>query len=296
MALTNLFYGGNGTTPVDSGLPLVGVMYGVAQNGDLLWYQYQGNGESDRSGSTGWHTNSGNPIGNGWQNFRNILGCGDGVILAIQQNGDLLWYKYQGNGESDRSGSTGWHPNSGNPIGNGWQDFRQVFVTPREGMTTSARLEIYGVAQDGDLLWYSYHGNGENDRSGNTGWDANSGNPIGNGWQSFRQIFGCGDVIFGVQENGDLLWYSYTGNGESNRSGSTGWSPNSGNPIGNGWQNFRALFGGLDDSGAGGGLVIYAVAQNGDLLWYQYEGSGENDRSGTTGWSPNSGNPIGNGW
>jgi hypothetical protein len=63
MALTNLFYGGNGTTPVDSGLPLVGVMYGVAQNGDLLWYQYQGNGESDRSGSTGWHTNSGNPIG-----------------------------------------------------------------------------------------------------------------------------------------------------------------------------------------------------------------------------------------
>jgi hypothetical protein len=295
MALTHLFYGGNGTTEVDSGLPLVGVMYGVAPNGDLLWYRYLGHGENDRSGNTGWAPNSGNPIGNGWQNFRQILGCGDGVILAIQQKGDLLWYQYQGNGESDRTGSTGWHPNSGNPIGNGWQDFRQVFVTPREGMFNSSRLTIYGVAQNGDLLWYSYNGHGENDRAGSIGWAANSSNPIGNGWQGFHRIFGCGGIIFGVQPNGDLLWYSYVGNGVSDRSGSTGWSPNSGNPIGNGWQNFRGLFGGSDDSG-GFGQVIYAVAQNGDLLWYRYNGHGESDRSGSTGWSPNSGNPIGNGW
>jgi Tachylectin len=293
MALTQLFYGGNGTTPVDSGLPSVGVMYGVAQNGDLLWYRYNGNGESDRSGNTGWDPNSGNPIGNGWQNFRQILGCGDGVILAIDQNGDLRWYQYQGNGESDRSGNTGWHPNSGNPIGNGWQSFQQVFVTPAEGRSPG-RLGIYVVAENGDLLWYSYQGNGESDRSGNTGWHPNSGNPIGNGWQSFKLV-GCGGVIFGVQENGDLLWYVYSGNGESDRSGSTGWAPNSGSPIGNGWQDFRALFGGSNDSG-GFGQVIYAVAQNGDMLWYRYDGNGENDRSGNTGWRPNSGNPIGNGW
>jgi hypothetical protein len=223
------------------------------------------------------------------------LGCGDGVILAVQQNGDLVWYQYQGNGESDRSGSTGWHPNSGNPIGNGWQGFRNIFVTPQEGRTTSPRIVIYTVAQDGDLHWYSYHGNGESDRSGNTGWDPNSGNPIGNGWQSLPYIFACGSVIFGVQQNGDLVWYQYQGNGESDRSGNTGWSPNTGNPIGNGWQGFRVLFGGSDDSG-GFGQVIYNVAQNGDLRWYRYEGHGENDRSGSTGWNPNSGNAIGNGW
>jgi hypothetical protein len=300
MALTHLFYGGNGTTPVDSGLPLVGVLYGVAENGDLLWYRYQGNGErdpsghTDPSGNTGWHPNSGNPIGNGWQNFRHILGCGDGVILAVQQNGDLLWYQYQGNGERDPSGNTGWHPNSGNPIGNGW-GFRHLFVNPREGRSSSSRLEIYGVAENGDLRWYSYHGNGERDRTGSTGFHPNSGNPIGNGWQSFRHLFGCGGIILAVQQNGDLLWYSYQGNGESDRSGSTGFHPNSGNPIGNGWQNFRALFGGSDDSG-GFGQVIYAVAQNGDLLWYKYHGAGESDRSGSTGFRPNSGNPIGNGW
>lgn len=66
ISLNPIFYGGNGTTPVDSGLPYVGVIYGVAPNGDLLWYRYSGQGDSDRSGSLGWHPNSGNPIGNGW--------------------------------------------------------------------------------------------------------------------------------------------------------------------------------------------------------------------------------------
>ena len=39
MSLTYIFYGGNGTSPVDSGLPRVGVIYGVSGNGDLLWYR-----------------------------------------------------------------------------------------------------------------------------------------------------------------------------------------------------------------------------------------------------------------
>jgi hypothetical protein len=48
MSLTHLFYGGNGSTSVDSGLPRVGVIHGVRENGDLLWYRYNGHGESDR--------------------------------------------------------------------------------------------------------------------------------------------------------------------------------------------------------------------------------------------------------
>jgi hypothetical protein len=182
IALNPISYGGNGTTPVDSGLPNVGVIYGVAQNGDLLWYRYSGNGKSDRSGSLGWHPNSGNAIGNGWQNFSYILGCGDGVILGVHKNGDLLWYKYDGNGESDRSGRLGWHSNSGNPIGRGWQGFRHIFVTPKEGRERTSHLTVYAVAQNGDLLWYKYSGSGESDRSGRLGWHPNSGNPIGNGW------------------------------------------------------------------------------------------------------------------
>jgi tachylectin len=186
-------------------------MYGVAQNRDLLWYRYGGQGGHDRSGNTGWYPNSGNPIGNGWQNFRHILGCGDGVILAIHQNGDLLWYHYEGDGRSDRSGSTGWHPNSGDPIGNGWQDFRHVFVIPRAGWRSAVVL-IPRKWRERPLRKH--------------GWHPNSGNPVGNGWQSFRHLFGGGasgfgpeGVIFGVQKNGDLLWYRYGGQGENDRSG-----------------------------------------------------------------------------
>jgi hypothetical protein len=46
---------------------------------------------------------------------------GDGVVLAIKPDGDLLWYRYTGDGTTTR-----WQINSGNTIGNGWQDFKQV--------------------------------------------------------------------------------------------------------------------------------------------------------------------------
>jgi hypothetical protein len=291
----HVFYGGNGTVSVDSGLPRVGTIYGIDSNGDLRWYRYSGQGEQDPSGSKGWDPNSGNRVGNGWQNFLFVMGCGDGVILAINPDGDLLWYQYDGDGEDDPSGSIGWHPNSGNPIGNGWQNFLHVFVTPREGRFSSSRLTVYAVADDGDLRWYAYDGNGESDISGASGWLPNSGNTVGNGWQNFRQITGIGGDIFAVHDNGDLLWYSYAGDGEADRSGANGWRPNSGNPIGNGWQGMRHVFGGSDDANDFH-QVVYAVDSSGDLHWYAYEGNGEADRSGNQGWRANSGNTIGNGW
>lgn len=301
MALAHLFYAGNGTVPfdgtvpADSGLSRVGVIHGVAPNGNLLWYRYQGNGEADRSGSLGWDPRSSNPIGNGWNTFLHLLGGGDGVILGVHQNGDLLWYRYDGDATADPSGTRGWDANSGNPIGNGWQSFRHVFVTPQEGSPWTSRLTVYGVTQEGDLRWYAYSGNGEADRSGVLGWHANSGNVIGNGWNNFLHLFGSGGAIFGVHESGDLLWYRYEGNGEADRSGSLGWHANSSNPIGNGWQGMRDVFGGATDVG-GFGHVVYAVEQNGDLRWYRYNGRGEADRSGSLGWDANSSNPIGNGW
>ena len=291
---SRIVYGGNGTTPVDSGLPLVGTFYGVARNGDLHWYRYTGAGAHDPNGVAGWHPNSGNPIGNGWDGFIHLLGCGDGILLGVLPNGDLLWYAYEGNGEADASGGTGWHLNSRNPIGNGWHGFRDLIVLPQSGRPSN-RLKILAVARNGDLLWCSYEGNGESDISGVSGWHPNSGNPIGNGWHGFRHLHGSGNVVFAVRENGDLLWHAYEGMGESDVTGATGWHPNSGNPIGNGWQNFRHIFGGVTDVG-GFGHVIYTVTQTGELLWHRYEGQGEADVSGTTGWHPNSGSVIDRVW
>src|SRR2546425_982172 len=113
---THVFDTGNGTTQVDSGLPYVGRIFAI-QDGDLLWYQYVGNGAGDRSGATGWAPNSGNVVGNGWADFQRIVGTGS-TLFAIQPDGDLLWYRYNGDGTADRSGATGWAPNSGNVVGN----------------------------------------------------------------------------------------------------------------------------------------------------------------------------------
>jgi hypothetical protein len=49
-----------------------------------------------------------------------------GVVLAIKPDGDLLWYRYTGDGTADQTGATGWDLNSSNPIGRGWQNFYQV--------------------------------------------------------------------------------------------------------------------------------------------------------------------------
>jgi M6 family metalloprotease-like protein len=291
-----LFHGGNGTTPVDSGLPMVGIFYGVTTNGNLTWNRYNGFGEQvgDPASAQGWDPNSGNPIGRGFEHMKHVFGCGDGVIMAVHPNGNLHWYQYSGNGESDVTGTLGFHPNSGNVIGNGWQNFRHIFVKPQAGPSTS-QLWIFAVAQNGDLLWYSYDGFGEHDPSGALGWHPNSGNVIGNGWQNFRHIHGSSNVFFGGHENGDLLWYSYSGQGEHDPSGALGWHPNSGNPIGNGWQNMRHVFGGVTDLG-GFAHIIMAVDQNGDLFWYRYTGQGESDVTGTLGWHPRSGNRIGTQW
>jgi hypothetical protein len=291
-----LFHGGCGTTPVDSGLPLTGIFYGVTSEANLEWNRYNGQGQqiSDPAALQAWDPHTGNLIGRGWGSMLQILGCGDGVILAVNPNGNLHWYQYDGNGESDVTGGTGWHVNSGNVIGNGWQGFQRIFVQARAGRETS-QMALYGVAQNGNLLWYSYHGEGQNDPSGGTGWHPNSGNPIGNGWQNFRHIHGSSNVFFAVAQNGDLLWYSYSGGGKADVSGGTGWHPNSGNPIGNGWQGMQHIFGGITDVG-GFAHIIMAVDASGDLRWYRYTGQGERDVSGGRGWDPRSGRIIGKGW
>lgn len=287
---SELFSAGSGTPPEGGGFPNTGTFYGVREDGNLLWYRYAGIGDPALTGLLVWHPGSGNPIGNGWGGFKQLVGCGDGIIVGIEDNGDLRWYRYEGRGEADVSGSLGWHPNSSNVIGNGWQGFIRIFVAPRNG-PANRDLQIFGVAANGDLHWYSYTGNGEHDPAGVLGWRPNSGNRIGNGWQSFRHIHGSGNVFFAVALNGDLLWYSYSGQGEEDVSGAAGWHSNSSNPIGRGWQGMRHIFGSVTDL-RGFGHVVMAVNQNGELFWFKYTGQGENDVTGSLGWEENSGNRI----
>ena len=121
MSTKHVFYSGNGTTPVDSGLPNVGRFFAIDENGFLRFFQYDGQGEKDPTGTLGFRPNTGNIIGNGFGNVLHILGGGDGIILAVLPNGDLTFFEYTGSGEQDPTGTLGFvSPNEGNQIGNGF--------------------------------------------------------------------------------------------------------------------------------------------------------------------------------
>jgi Tachylectin len=97
-----------------------GVIFAVRADGALLYFKYTGSGQSDPAAATGFDPNSGNQIGNSWQGVSQLVGGDSGVIFAAKPNGDLLYYKYTGSGQSDPSGATGFDPNSGNQIGHGF--------------------------------------------------------------------------------------------------------------------------------------------------------------------------------
>jgi hypothetical protein len=235
-----------------------GLIYGVALNGDLLWYRHDGRND----GSFVWAANSARKVGIGW-NFKQVFSGGNGVIYGVALNGDLLWYRHDGRND----GSFVWAANSARKVGIGW-NFKQVF--------SGGNGVIYAVAQNGDLLWYRH--DGRND--GSFVWAANSGRKVGTGW-NFKQVFSGGNgVIYGVALNGDLLWYRHDGRND----GSFVWAANSARKVGIGW-NFKQIF-----SGSNG--VIYGVALNGDLLWYRHDG--RND--GSFAWAANSARKVGIGW
>lgn len=90
------------------------------------------------------------------------------MIAAIHNDGRLHWFRYIGEGQSDRSGTTGWQAGSGTVIGNGWAGFKHV--VPWAG-TSVSDIGLLAATSTGDLLWYYFHG----------GWHPNSGNVIASG-------------------------------------------------------------------------------------------------------------------
>ena len=291
MTMKHIFYGGNGTTPVDSGLPFVGRFFTVDDDdqGLLRFWHYTGNGEPDPTGTLGFTedgNNSSNPIGNGFQSMLHMIGGGDGIMLAVPPSGDLTFFQYTGDGKRDSTGTLGFDgPNQATVIGNGFQSFPHIFVSPREGHARG--LTLFPVNEAGDLLFFRYTGNGEHDPSGTLGFEGpNQGNQIGRGFLDFRHLVGVGGGAFlAVPQNGDLLWFRYTGKGEQDPTGANGFTEpgnNSGHQIGRGFTDFRHLFGGSTDRG-GRARIFYGVKNNGDLIHFRYSGDGEQDPTGTLG-------------
>ena len=143
-----------------------GVIYGVVQNNDLLWYRHDGRND----GTFRWAFDAGKKVGNGWD-VKHVFSGGDGIIYAVMQNSDLLWFRHDGRAD----GTFRWAYDAGKKVGNGW-DVKHVFY--------GGDSLIYAVTQNNDLLWYRH--DGRND--GTFRWAFDAGKKVGEGWD-MKQVF-----------------------------------------------------------------------------------------------------------
>ncbi|TPQ18275.1 N,N-dimethylformamidase beta subunit family domain-containing protein [Streptomyces sporangiiformans] len=196
------------------------------------------------------------------QRFLQLVPGGNGIIYAIQSDGNLYWYRNTG----WSTGSSSWaNAGTGRLIGTKWQQFRYVLA--------AADGQIFAFQPNGDLIWYRYILN--NSSTGAGSWHSASGSKIGHGWNRFpRLLGGWNNVLYGVDGSGNMFWYRYTAN-----NGSSSWASGSGAQIGRGWKSFNYLL--ADPNG-----VIFASRQGGALNWYRYLGT-----NGSSVWA-NSGRGI----
>ncbi len=190
-------------------------IYAVTNEGDLLWFRH--NTAYDVRRRTRREVDLVGPrlVGKGWQNFRNVFSAGDGVIYAINQAGDLLWYRHLqytdavemplGAGSSmvgaglRMNWMKSWQDLKPKVVGKGWGDFKAVFPGG-DGI-------IYTVTNDGKLLRYRHvaylAGRGLESAGA---WEGPVN--INNGWSDYRNFFSRGEgIIYAVASNGELFWF-----------------------------------------------------------------------------------------
>src|SRR5436190_7696640 len=88
-----------------------------------------------------------------------------GIIYAITQNNDLLWYRHEGRND----GTFRWASSEGKKVASGW-NVKAAF--------SAGGGIIYALMQNNDLLWNRH--DGRND--GTSRWASNEGRKVGNQW------------------------------------------------------------------------------------------------------------------
>ncbi|SME97708.1 uncharacterized protein with LGFP repeats [Cellulosimicrobium cellulans J34] len=219
----------------------------VARSGVTL-YLYRGDGKGGFSGGR-------TVVGTGWQVMTAIVGVGDvnddgrsGDIVARDSSGRL--FLYPGNGTGGVRGRS--------QIGSGWQSFSGIVSASRSGRGQ----DLYAVRSgNGELLRYSYQGQGDFQRVVPTGVAAGSGVaelvPTGDFDRDGRR-----DLVV-RRTNGDLYVHRGTGGGRYAASGTR---------VGTGWQVMRQVIDGGNFLGDGNASLI-ALDTSGRIWLYPTTGA-----------------------
>jgi len=244
---------------------VVSYIYAVREDGSLQYRRHDG----AEQGTQLWQ--SPKLIGSGWETFRHVFTGGQNIIYAVNEAGDLLWYRHNTaydvklqnrRRQTELTGPLVVHK--------GWQNFRHVF-SAGDGV-------IYAIDQNGDLLWFKhiqYKEAVEIPSGSNTSmvgaasrlnwarsWVDLKPRVVGKGWAEFRHVFPGGDgVIYVVTKDGRLLRYRHVGylDGLGLESAGAWEGPVN---INGGWDSYHHFF-------SRGDGIIYAVAANGELFWFR---------------------------
>ena len=220
-------------------------IYGIGNDGTLKWYRHDG---ADRGLETAGSWQGANQVGSGWNGFLSVFPGGQNIIYLIRPDGILDWRQHQG----ARAGLNEWGP--GKTVGTGWNGFEQVF--------SGGGGIIYIIEKGGKLRWYNHKGylTGE----GTPGaWEGPK--EVGRGWADFKLVFPGGNgIIYAITNEGKLLWYKH--NGYQTGAGlETPGAWEGPKEVGRGWADFKTVFSASDG-------IIYAITNEGKLLWYKHNG------------------------
>jgi len=155
-----------------------GVIYAVYGT-QMLWNRHQGRDD----GTFRWSLEKGVNVANGfnktyfWRAQHIFAGSTPGIIYAIVNEGDLVWFRHDGWDD----GSARWqgdltYADQGKKVGTGW-DVLDAF-SGGDGI-------IYAVMKNGDLRWNRH--DGRND--GTPRWALDGGKPVGSGWNVVKHAF-----------------------------------------------------------------------------------------------------------
>jgi len=193
-------------------------------------------------------------------------------IYAVMPDGRLLWNVHYGSS----NGTFKWASSHGEPVGSGWDAVQQAF-SGGDGI-------IYYVLKNGDLMWNRHEGWNH----GTNRWATPTGVKVGNGWQGAAHVFAGHDgVIYAVYNSGRVMWNRH----EGRKDGTNRWLLQENRNVANAvnklvfWRAAHVFAGG--DPG-----IIYAIMDDGELLWFDHNGWWE----GTASLTPDAGQTVGFGW
>ena len=197
-----------------------GVIYGITQDGKLIWSRHLGflTGQgSDEPGA--WE--EAREVSSDFHQYRKVFSAGDGVIYAIAEDGQLLWFRHVGFAD----GTPSWEGPV--PVAAGWGNYELVF--------SGGRGVIYAAGADGVLKWNRHMGF----ETGAAEWQGPK--DVGRGWNGLRTAFSAGGgIIYSIAPDGILRWYRHNGYMDGAGLESAGsWEART--DVGRGWNSFTSV-------------------------------------------------------